>query len=192
MGVGLEVGLQVASGLSYLLAWRTLNTPRTDCPWVTSWGRCGLVLCWFLRQRSPPSPRQNALAQVTEVLVTACVFPSPTDNFRYTCDICGKKYKYYSCFQEHRDLHAVDGESGPSLPGRSVARRGAPPPPGLLVWPLPPPGPLSPLLRPRGRSGSSQTTRGVTDPWGFWKREGPRHSPYILLIRVTQVKLPFL
>uniref|UniRef100_A0A8C3LJA2 Zinc finger protein 618 n=1 Tax=Chrysolophus pictus TaxID=9089 RepID=A0A8C3LJA2_CHRPC len=30
------------------------------------------------------------------------------DNFRYTCDICGKKYKYYSCFQEHRDLHAVD------------------------------------------------------------------------------------
>lgn len=34
----------------------------------------------------------------------------PADNFRYTCDICGKKYKYYSCFQEHRDLHAVDGE----------------------------------------------------------------------------------
>ncbi|XP_068104773.1 zinc finger protein 618 isoform X2 [Hyperolius riggenbachi] len=32
----------------------------------------------------------------------------PSDNFRYTCDICGKKYKYYSCFQEHRDLHAVD------------------------------------------------------------------------------------
>ncbi|XP_067868715.1 zinc finger protein 618 isoform X2 [Heterodontus francisci] len=29
-------------------------------------------------------------------------------NFRYMCDICGKKYKYYSCFQEHRDLHAVD------------------------------------------------------------------------------------
>lgn len=29
--------------------------------------------------------------------------------FRYSCDICGKKYKYYSCFQEHRDLHAVDG-----------------------------------------------------------------------------------
>lgn len=38
-------------------------------------------------------------------------FLLPTDNFRYTCDICGKKYKYYSCFQEHRDLHAVDGES---------------------------------------------------------------------------------
>lgn len=31
------------------------------------------------------------------------------DSFRYSCDICGKKYKYYSCFQEHRDLHAVDG-----------------------------------------------------------------------------------
>ncbi|XP_028830303.1 zinc finger protein 618 isoform X3 [Denticeps clupeoides] len=30
------------------------------------------------------------------------------DSFRYTCDICGKKYKYFSCFQEHRDLHAVD------------------------------------------------------------------------------------
>uniref|UniRef100_A0A3Q3VPS8 C2H2-type domain-containing protein n=1 Tax=Mola mola TaxID=94237 RepID=A0A3Q3VPS8_MOLML len=30
-------------------------------------------------------------------------------SFRYSCDICGKKYKYYSCFQEHRDLHAVDG-----------------------------------------------------------------------------------
>ncbi|KAM8829285.1 zinc finger protein 618 isoform 7-T13 [Spinachia spinachia] len=30
------------------------------------------------------------------------------DSFRYSCDICGKKYKYYSCFQEHRDLHAVD------------------------------------------------------------------------------------
>uniref|UniRef100_A0A3P8WL07 Zinc finger protein 618 n=1 Tax=Cynoglossus semilaevis TaxID=244447 RepID=A0A3P8WL07_CYNSE len=29
-------------------------------------------------------------------------------SFRYSCDICGKKYKYYSCFQEHRDLHAVD------------------------------------------------------------------------------------
>ncbi|KAF7217188.1 transcript variant X5 [Nothobranchius furzeri] len=28
-------------------------------------------------------------------------------SFRYSCDICGKKYKYYSCFQEHRDLHAV-------------------------------------------------------------------------------------
>uniref|UniRef100_A0A8C2TW51 Zinc finger protein 618 n=1 Tax=Coturnix japonica TaxID=93934 RepID=A0A8C2TW51_COTJA len=33
---------------------------------------------------------------------------SQGNNFRYTCDICGKKYKYYSCFQEHRDLHAVD------------------------------------------------------------------------------------
>lgn len=34
---------------------------------------------------------------------------SPAGSFRYSCDICGKKYKYYSCFQEHRDLHAVDG-----------------------------------------------------------------------------------
>ncbi|XP_018595860.1 zinc finger protein 618-like isoform X1 [Scleropages formosus] len=37
--------------------------------------------------------------------LSGCV---PADSFRYTCDICGKKYKYYSCFQEHRDLHAVD------------------------------------------------------------------------------------
>lgn len=35
---------------------------------------------------------------------------SLTGGFRYSCDICGKKYKYYSCFQEHRDLHAVDGK----------------------------------------------------------------------------------
>lgn len=34
---------------------------------------------------------------------------SSAGSFRYSCDICGKKYKYYSCFQEHRDLHAVDG-----------------------------------------------------------------------------------
>ncbi|XP_048876460.1 LOW QUALITY PROTEIN: zinc finger protein 618 [Brienomyrus brachyistius] len=37
--------------------------------------------------------------------LSACV---PADSFRNTCDICGKNYKYYSCFQEHRDLHAVD------------------------------------------------------------------------------------
>uniref|UniRef100_A0A4W5PVB3 C2H2-type domain-containing protein n=1 Tax=Hucho hucho TaxID=62062 RepID=A0A4W5PVB3_9TELE len=35
-------------------------------------------------------------------------FVCAADSFRYSCDICGKKYKYYSCFQEHRDLHAVD------------------------------------------------------------------------------------
>ncbi|XP_036070349.1 zinc finger protein 618 [Oryzias melastigma] len=34
--------------------------------------------------------------------------PMLHSSFRYSCDICGKKYKYYSCFQEHRDLHAVD------------------------------------------------------------------------------------
>ncbi|KAL0965493.1 hypothetical protein UPYG_G00281990 [Umbra pygmaea] len=38
---------------------------------------------------------------------TVSVCPN-ADSFRYSCDICGKKYKYYSCFQEHRDLHAVD------------------------------------------------------------------------------------
>lgn len=37
-------------------------------------------------------------------------------SFRYSCDICGKKYKYYSCFQEHRDLHAVDGNPGEPSP----------------------------------------------------------------------------
>ncbi|KAM4647678.1 zinc finger protein 618 isoform 11-T12 [Amazona ochrocephala] len=42
------------------------------------------------------------------VFVLPWVESTETNNFRYTCDICGKKYKYYSCFQEHRDLHAVD------------------------------------------------------------------------------------
>ncbi|XP_054600367.2 zinc finger protein 618 isoform X7 [Nothobranchius furzeri] len=37
-------------------------------------------------------------------------------SFRYSCDICGKKYKYYSCFQEHRDLHAVDPFDSVVLP----------------------------------------------------------------------------
>lgn len=54
---------------------------------------------------------------------TLCSF-LPTDNFRYTCDICGKKYKYYSCFQEHRDLHAVDGEC--RCLGRLARRGGSP------------------------------------------------------------------
>lgn len=66
------------------------------------------------------APPRKSPSHVTESLVIAYVFSSPTDNFRYTCDICGKKYKYYSCFQEHRDLHAVDGESGPWLRGRTV------------------------------------------------------------------------
>ncbi|XP_064027137.1 zinc finger protein 618 isoform X3 [Pogoniulus pusillus] len=42
------------------------------------------------------------------VFVLPWVETTEANNFRYTCDICGKKYKYYSCFQEHRDLHAVD------------------------------------------------------------------------------------
>ncbi|XP_014805263.1 PREDICTED: zinc finger protein 618 isoform X10 [Calidris pugnax] len=42
------------------------------------------------------------------VFVLPWMESTETNNFRYTCDICGKKYKYYSCFQEHRDLHAVD------------------------------------------------------------------------------------
>lgn len=71
------------------------------------------------------APGADELAQkpprVTEALVTTYVLPFPIDNFRYTCDICGKKYKYYSCFQEHRDLHAVDGEPGLSLLGSRVA-----------------------------------------------------------------------
>ncbi|XP_023386850.1 zinc finger protein 618 isoform X13 [Pteropus vampyrus] len=49
--------------------------------------------------RTSPRPKKP------EFQNPAAPFP---DNFRYTCDICGKKYKYYSCFQEHRDLHAVD------------------------------------------------------------------------------------
>ncbi|RMB93553.1 hypothetical protein DUI87_30252 [Hirundo rustica rustica] len=49
-----------------------------------------------------------ATAQHLESLAAPPMASCVTDNFRYTCDICGKKYKYYSCFQEHRDLHAVD------------------------------------------------------------------------------------
>lgn len=51
-------------------------------------------------------------------IVCACEQNSPltrcllAGSFRYSCDVCGKKYKYYSCFQEHRDLHAVDGKRG--------------------------------------------------------------------------------
>ncbi len=47
-------------------------------------------------------------------ILSFCSYKSLFSNlgsFRYTCDVCGKKYKYYSCFQEHRDLHAVDGEA---------------------------------------------------------------------------------
>ncbi|KAM9793737.1 zinc finger protein 618 isoform 1-T2 [Syngnathus typhle] len=47
-------------------------------------------------------------------------YPRPTSGFRYSCDICGKKYKYYSCFQEHRDLHAVDGNGANFNPYEQV------------------------------------------------------------------------
>lgn len=63
-----------------------------NCMGVSDWAVLSRVLAFYLK-----------------VSKVAC-FLLPTDNFRYTCDICGKKYKYYSCFQEHRDLHAVDGE----------------------------------------------------------------------------------
>lgn len=63
-----------------------------DCMGVSDWAVYSGVLAFYFK-----------------VSKVAC-FLIPTDNFRYTCDICGKKYKYYSCFQEHRDLHAVDGE----------------------------------------------------------------------------------
>ncbi|XP_036972880.1 zinc finger protein 618 isoform X10 [Acanthopagrus latus] len=47
----------------------------------------------------PPTPNTLSLLFCSRL---------PIGSFRYSCDICGKKYKYYSCFQEHRDLHAVD------------------------------------------------------------------------------------
>lgn len=46
------------------------------------------------------------------VLTLRMLLSRAAGSFRYSCDICGKKYKYYSCFQEHRDLHAVDGNPG--------------------------------------------------------------------------------
>ncbi|XP_055515896.1 zinc finger protein 618 isoform X5 [Leucoraja erinacea] len=52
-------------------------------------------------------PQQQASLKNETSSVSAENSPQ-AKNFRYMCDICGKKYKYYSCFQEHRDLHAVD------------------------------------------------------------------------------------
>ncbi|XP_051269157.1 zinc finger protein 618 isoform X7 [Dicentrarchus labrax] len=54
----------------------------------------------------PPTP--NILSPHCRRLPICDILMSSTRSFRYSCDICGKKYKYYSCFQEHRDLHAVD------------------------------------------------------------------------------------
>nr|XP_028690782.1 zinc finger protein 618 isoform X17 [Macaca mulatta] len=58
----------------------------------------------------PAHPYKTTTRCLRAALPKACSVASSfwEDNFRYTCDICGKKYKYYSCFQEHRDLHAVD------------------------------------------------------------------------------------
>lgn len=110
---------------------------------------------------------QKPLPQVTGALVSTCAFPSLADNFRYTCDICGKKYKYYSCFQEHRDLHAVDGESDPSLlsPPERCPPSGTPAPTLSL--------PASPLTH--GKIKCTRHTRGGTHPGGFCKRECPHH-----------------
>lgn len=71
--------------------------------WQSMWDECYCVGV------SDWAVLSGVLAFYLKVSKVAC-FLLPTDNFRYTCDICGKKYKYYSCFQEHRDLHAVDGE----------------------------------------------------------------------------------
>ncbi|XP_043914663.1 zinc finger protein 618-like isoform X4 [Protopterus annectens] len=53
---------------------------------------------------------------------------SQGNNFRYTCDICGKRYKYYSCFQEHRDLHAVDDPYDQAVKAAEEAKEEEPEP----------------------------------------------------------------
>lgn len=67
------------------------------------------------------------------------------------------------------------------------------PPPSTRAAHLAPPSPqMSPLCsHPEEGQAAARTTREVTNPRGFWEREGPHHIPYIL-IRVAQVKLPFL
>ncbi|XP_069603905.1 zinc finger protein 618 isoform X3 [Ranitomeya imitator] len=69
----------------------------------------GVVQGNLYSQRRRPYLRNREVQEQKKIIDgfggTAAFTP---DNFRYTCDVCGKKYKYYSCFQEHRDLHAVD------------------------------------------------------------------------------------
>lgn len=56
--------------------------------------------------------RQHRFVYLLVTLTLSILLSRAAGSFRYSCDICGKKYKYYSCFQEHRDLHAVDGNPG--------------------------------------------------------------------------------
>lgn len=37
-------------------------------------------------------------------------FPSWTETGNYTCEFCGKQYKYYTPYQEHVALHAPISE----------------------------------------------------------------------------------
>lgn len=145
------------------------DTPELVLCGVTRWGPSELVLSLVPEadELAPKTP-----SQVTEALVTTCCLSVPLDNFRYTCDICGKKYKYYSCFQEHRDLHAVDGEPGPSLPG-SESHRETPTQGRLSGPPCPPPAQTKVMQQP--------DHEGRAHPLRILARKGPRHTPYILL-----------
>lgn len=68
---------------------------------------------WFSGAKKTKQKKSTVCLLICQPQIRNCALSlsccSPAGSFRYSCDICGKKYKYYSCFQEHRDLHAVDG-----------------------------------------------------------------------------------
>ncbi|XP_072698573.1 zinc finger protein 618 isoform X14 [Canis lupus baileyi] len=85
---------------AHRVGWRPRQREEACLTWESTQGLAGGRAPGFCPPHGPTS------SQDTEA--TSGEGASQGNNFRYTCDICGKKYKYYSCFQEHRDLHAVD------------------------------------------------------------------------------------
>ncbi|XP_041618656.1 zinc finger protein 618 isoform X17 [Vulpes lagopus] len=85
---------------AHRVGWRPRQREEACLTWESTQGLAGGRAPGFCPPHGPAS------SQDTEA--TSGEGASQGNNFRYTCDICGKKYKYYSCFQEHRDLHAVD------------------------------------------------------------------------------------
>ncbi|XP_036384716.1 zinc finger protein 618-like isoform X2 [Megalops cyprinoides] len=71
------------------------------------------------KQRSTTSSNgggSNSPAEICVVLGEACSSLRPGS---YVCGVCGKKYKYYNCFQTHVRAHRVPGLEVPSGEGGS-------------------------------------------------------------------------